>query len=248
MNKIMNSIGVKSRRAAEKKIDIDTKNKVLNLYAKLLDKENKSILRENSKDIKFAEKKGIKENLINRLRIDEVKLKNIKNSIIKISKLKDPVNVTLKKWSRPNGLNIKRVTIPIGVIGVIFESRPNVTSDVASLCFKSGNAVILKGGSEAINTNRILAKLFRQALRKNKVDENYIQFVDSKDRKMVDTMLSKMKKYIDVIIPRGGKNLVKRVQEFSTVPIIGHLEGICHTFIDKDAELNMASKIIYNAK
>ncbi|MDA9794306.1 glutamate-5-semialdehyde dehydrogenase [Candidatus Pelagibacter sp.] len=248
MNKIMNSIGVKSRRASEKKIDLDTKNKILKFYAELLDKENKSILRENSKDIKFAEKKGIKENLINRLRIDEVKLKNIKSSIIKISKLKDPVNVTLKKWSRPNGLNIKRVTIPIGVIGVIFESRPNVTSDVASLCFKSGNAVILKGGSEAINTNRILAKLFRQALRKNKVDENYIQFVDSKDRKMVDTMLSKMKKYIDVIIPRGGKNLVKKVQEFSTVPIIGHLEGICHTFIDKDAELNMASKIIYNAK
>ena len=210
----MNLIGIKSRNAFEKKIDIDTKNKVLNFYAKLLDKEKKSILRENLKDIKFAENRGVKENLINRLRIDEVKLKNIKNSIIKISKLKDPVNVTLKKWSRPNGLNIKRVTIPIGVIGVIFESRPNVTSDVASLCFKSGNAVILKGGSEAINTNRILAKLFRQALRKNKIDENYIQFVDSKDRKMVDTMLSKMKKYIDVIIPRGGKNLVKRVKNF----------------------------------
>jgi len=191
MNKMMNFIGIKSRKASEKKIDIDTKNKVLKFYAELLDKENKSILRENSKDIRFAQNKGIKENLINRLRIDEVKLKNIKNSIIKISKLKDPVNVTLKKWSRPNGLNIKRVTIPIGVIGVIFESRPNVTSDVASLCFKSGNAVILKGGSEAINTNRILAKLFRQALRKNKVDENYIQFVDSKDRKMVDTMLLK---------------------------------------------------------
>ena len=243
----MNLIGVKSRKASEKKVDIDTKNKVLKFYAELLDKENKSILRENSKDIKFAQNKGIKENLINRLRIDGVKLKNIKNSIIKISSLKDPVNVTLKKWSRPNGLNIKRVTIPIGVIGVIFESRPNVTSDVASLCFKSGNAVILKGGSEAINTNRILAKLFRKALRKNKVDENYIQFVDSKDRKMVDTMLSKMKKYIDVIIPRGGKNLVKRVQEFSKVPIIGHLEGLCHTFIDKDAELKMASNIVYNA-
>jgi len=244
----MNLIGIKSRRASEKKVDIDTKNKVLNLYAKLLNKENKSILKENLKDINFAKKKGVKENLINRLRIDELKLKNIRNSIIKISKLKDPVNVTLKKWTRPNGLNIKRVTIPIGVIGVIFESRPNVTSDVASLCFKSGNAVILKGGSEAINTNRILAKLFRQALRKNKVDENYIQFVDSKDRKMVDIMLSKMKKYIDVIIPRGGKNLVRRVQDFSTVPIIGHLEGICHTFIDKDAELNMASNIVYNAK
>ena len=123
------------------------------------------------------------------------------------------------------------MTIPIGVIGVIFESRPNVTSDVAGLCFKSGNAVILKGGSEAINTNRILAKLFRLALKKNNVDENYIQFVDSKNRKMVDIMLSKMKKYIDVIIPRGGKNLVKRVQEFSTVPInwsLGrHLSYVC---------------------
>ena len=248
MIKIMNLIGIKSRRASEKKVNIDTKNKVLNLYAKLIDKENKSILRENLKDIKFVQNKGIKENLINRLQMDKVKLKNIQDSVIKISKLKDPVNVTLKKWSRPNGLNIKRVTIPIGVIGVIFESRPNVTSDVAGLCFKSGNAVILKGGSEAINTNRILAKLFRQALRENNVDENYIQFVDSKDRKMVDIMLSKMKKYIDVIIPRGGKNLVKRVQDFSTVPIIGHLEGICHTFIDKDAEFNMASNIIYNAK
>ena len=134
MIKIMNLIGIKSRKASEKKINLYTKNKVLNLYAKLLDKENKSILRENLKDIKFAKSKGIKENLINRLQIDEVKLKNIRDSVIKISKLKDPVNVTLKKWSRPNGLNIKRVTIPIGVIGVIFESRPNVTSDVAGLC------------------------------------------------------------------------------------------------------------------
>ena len=177
-----------------------------------------------------------------------MKLRDIRDSIKKISKLKDPVNVTLKKWSRPNGLNIKKVSIPIGVIGVIYESRPNVTSDVAGLCFKSGNAVILKGGSEAINTNRILANLFRKALKKNRVNENFIQFVDSKDRKMVDIMLSKMKKYIDVIIPRGGKNLVKRVQELSKIPIIGHLEGLCHTFVDKDANLNMASNIIYNAK
>ena len=248
MNKFMNLIGIKSRKASERKINTETKNKVLILYAQLIDKEKKSILRENIKDIAFAKNKGLKENLINRLRIDDLKLRAIKDSINKISKLKDPVNVTLKKWSRPNGLNIKRVTIPIGVIGVIYESRPNVTSDVASLCFKSGNSVILKGGSEALNTNRILAKLFRQALKKNKVNENYIQFVDSKDRKMVDIMLSKMKKYIDVIIPRGGKNLVKRVQEFSKVPIIGHLEGICHTFVDKDAELNMASKVICNAK
>ena len=244
----MNLIGIKARKASEIKINTKIKNKVLNNYALLLDKEKQSILRQNKKDVKFAENKGLKENLINRLLVDEIKLRGIRNSIQKISKLKDPVNIILEKWSRPNGLNIKRVSIPIGVIGVIYESRPNVTSDVASLCFKSGNAVILKGGSEAINTNRILAKLFRQALKNNKVDENFIQFIDSKERKMVDTMLSKMKKYIDVIIPRGGKNLVKRVQEFSKVPIIGHLEGLCHTFIDKDAELKMASNIVYNAK
>jgi glutamate-5-semialdehyde dehydrogenase len=248
MNKFMNLIGIKARKAFEIKINTKIKNKVLNNYAFLINKEKKSILRENKKDIKFAKNKGLKENLINRLLVNEVKLKDIISSIQKISKLKDPVNNTLEKWSRPNGLNIKRVSIPIGVIGVIYESRPNVTSDVAALCFKSGNAVILKGGSEAINTNKILTKLFRQALKKNKVDENFVQFVDSKERKMVDTMLTKMKKYIDVIIPRGGKNLVKRVQEFSKVPIIGHLEGLCHTFIDKDAELKMASNIVYNAK
>jgi glutamate-5-semialdehyde dehydrogenase len=244
----MNLIGIKARKASEIKINTKIKNKVLNNYALLLDKEKKSILRENKKDVKFAENKGLKENLINRLHIDALKLKSIRDSIKKISKLKDPVNVTLEKWSRPNGLNIKRVSIPIGVIGVIYESRPNVTADVAGLCFKSGNAVILKGGSEAINSNRILAKLFRQALKINKIDENFIQFVDSRERKMVDIMLSKMNRYIDVIIPRGGKNLVKRVQEFSKVPIIGHLEGLCHTYIDKDAELKMATNITYNAK
>ena len=244
----MNLIGIKARKASSKKIYTKTKNKVLKDYAKLLDKEKNFILKENTKDIRFAKNKGLKDNLINRLLINEKKLDNIKNSILKIEKLKDPINVILNKWKRPNGLNIKRVTIPIGVIGVIYESRPNVTSDVASLCFKSGNSVILKGGSEAINTNRILAKLFRKALKLNKIDENYIQFIDSRERKIVDIMLSKMKNYIDIIIPRGGKNLVKRVQDLSNVPIIGHLEGLCHTFIDKDANLKMAINIIYNAK
>ena len=244
----MNLIGVKARNALKIKIDTKIKNKVLNDYALLLDKEKKNILIQNKKDVNLAKKNKIKENLINRLSINPIKLKGIQVSIKKIAKLKDPVNVTLEKWRRPNGLNIKRVSVPIGVIGVIYESRPNVTSDVASLCFKSGNPVILKGGSEAINTNRILANLFRKALKKNKVNENYIQFIDSKDRKMVDIMLSKMDKFIDVIIPRGGKNLVKRVQDFSKVPIIGHLEGLCHTYIDKEAELKMAINIVYNAK
>ena len=248
MNKSMNLIGQYARKAVLNKINTKTKNKILKRYASLLDKEKESIIKANQKDILFALNKGLKSNLIDRLTIDQKGLTNIKNSINKIVKLKDPVDNTLEKWSRPNGLTISRVSIPIGVIGVIYESRPNVTSDVASLCFKSGNAVILKGGSEAINTNKILVNLFRKSLRENKVDENFIQFIDSKDRKIVDYMLSKMKDYIDVIIPRGGKSLVKRVQEFSTVPTIGHLEGLCHTYVDKDADLKMTTNIIYNAK
>ena len=244
----MNLIGIKARKASEYKVTTEVKNKVLNDYAKLIKNEKKFIINQNSKDINYARKKGLKENLIKRLHLNENKLDGIINSILKIAKLKDPIDNTLEKWKRPNGLNIKRVSIPIGVIGVIYESRPNVTSDVASLCFKSGNVVILKGGSEAINSNKALAKLFRKALKKNKVDENFIQFIDSKQRKLVDIMLSKMKKYIDVIIPRGGKNLVKKVLELSKVPIIGHLEGLCHTYIDKDAELKMAKEIVYNAK
>ena len=248
MIKYMNLIGIRARKASEYKVATEVKNKVLNDYAKLIKNEKKFIINQNSKDINYARKKGLKENLIKRLHLNENKLDGIINSIFKIAKLKDPIDNTLEKWKRPNGLNIKRVSIPIGVIGVIYESRPNVTSDVASLCFKSGNVVILKGGSEAINSNKALAKLFRKALKKNKVDENFIQFIDSKQRKLVDIMLSKMKKYIDVIIPRGGKNLVKKVLELSKVPIIGHLEGLCHTYIDKDAELKMAKEIVYNAK
>ena len=248
MIKYMNLVGRKARKAFEQKIDTKIKNKVLNKYAELLGNEKKLILKQNLKDANYARKIGIKNNLISRLLINETKLKDIQNSIIKIAKLKDPVGNTLEKWKRPNGLNISKISIPIGVIGVIYESRPNVTSDVASLCFKSGNPVILKGGSEAINTNRILAKIFRKALKVNKVDENFIQFIDTKQRSVVDIMLSGMKKYIDVIIPRGGKNLVKRVQDLSNVPIIGHLEGLCHTYVDKDATLTMAKKVVYNAK
>ena len=248
MSRYMNLIGQNARKASLEKINTKIKNNVLKKYTSLLNKEKNSILKANAKDVKFAIKKRLKNNLIDRLIVDQDTLNNIRSSINKIIKLKDPIDNTLEKWNRPNGLKINKVSIPIGVIGVIYESRPNVTSDVAALCFKSGNAVILKGGSEAINTNKILAKLFRKALKESNVNKNFIQFVESKDRKMVDFMLSKMKDYIDVIIPRGGKNLVKRVQEISSVPIIGHLEGLCHTFIDKDAELKMATNIIYNAK
>ena len=248
MSKYMNLLGQNAKKASLKKINTKIKNNVLKKYALLLDKEKNSIFKANAKDVEFGVKNKLKKNLIERLTVDQKKLITIRNSINQIIKIKDPIDNTLEKWSRPNGLKINKVSIPIGVIGVIYESRPNVTSDVATLCFKSGNAVILKGGSESINTNRVLARLFRNALKENKVDENFIQFVESKNRKMVDFMLSKMKNHIDVIIPRGGKNLVKRVQKLSNIPIIGHLEGLCHTFIDKDAELKMAANIIYNAK
>ena len=248
MKKYINVIGQNAKKASLKKINRKLKNRVLKKYLLLINKEKKFILGANKKDVNLAIRKGLKSNLINRLALDEKKLEDIKKSLAKIIKLKDPVDNILEKWARPNGLHISKVTIPIGVVGVIYESRPNVTSDVASLCFKSGNAVILKGGSEALNTNKILAKLFRKSLRENGVNENFIQFIDTKNRKIVDLMLSKMENYIDVIIPRGGKNLIKRVQKLSNIPIIGHLEGLCHTYIDKDANIKMAQAIIYNAK
>ena len=248
MSKYMNLIGKNAKKAIQNKINTKTKNKVLKKYIFLIEKEKKSILRSNLKDIKFSLKKKLNNNLIDRLILNSKKLNSMKQAVKNIIHLKDPIDNTLEKWTRPNGLIIKRVSIPIGVIGIIYESRPNVTSDVSSLCFKSGNATILRGGSEAINTNKILVKLFRKALKENKVNPNFVQFINNRNRKLVDYMLSKMNKQIDVIIPRGGKSLVKRVQEISNVPIIGHLEGICHTFVDKDANIKMAANIIYNAK
>tara|TARA_B100000579_G_scaffold435563_1_gene459164 strand:- start:876 stop:1925 length:1050 start_codon:yes stop_codon:yes gene_type:complete len=176
------------------------------------------------------------------------KLESIKKSVKDIIKLGDPIDKILENWKRPNGLNIKKISTPIGVIGVIYESRPNVTSDISSLCFKSGNAVILRGGSEAINTNKILSSLFRKSLMANKINPDFVQFINDKNRKIVDFLLAKMTDEIDVIIPRGGKGLVKKVQAKSKLPIIGHLEGICHTYIDKDADLKMATKVLHNAK
>jgi len=248
MKKNLINIGIKAKKASKIKIDSKNKNKVLKKFLNLINKNKKKILKENGKDIKFAIKNNLPENLVDRLSLNQKKLEEMQASIQKIIKLGDPINKVIDRWKRPNGLIIKRVSTPIGVIGIIYESRPNVTSDVSSLCFKSGNVIILRGGSEAYNSNMIIAKLFRDALKINNIDQNYVQIVKNKNRKSVDYLLSKMEKFIDVIIPRGGKNLVKKVQQLSSVPIIGHLEGICHTYIDKDADLNMAVKIVHNAK
>ena len=244
----MYSIGSKAKNALKNKINTKLKNKVLNDYIFLIKKNKKLIIKKNSIDIKTAIKKKMRENLVSRLIINEKKINDILESINNIIKLKDPIDVTLKKWRRPNKLLIKRVSIPIGTIGIIFESRPNVACEISSLGFKSENALILRGGSEALNSNKILIYLFRKALKANKIDPNYIQLIEKKERKYVDFMLSKMTKYIDVIVPRGGKKLITKVQNLSKVPTIGHLEGICHTYVDKDANLKMAIKVVHNAK
>jgi len=248
MQKLLTDIGKKSKKAINKRLSTKKKDEVLKDYRLLILKNKKLIINENKKDIKNAYKKGIKNNLIQRLILNDKKIVAITNSIKKIISLRDPTNVILEKWKRPNGLVISKVSIPIGVIGVIYESRPNVTADVASLCFKSGNAVILKGGSEAYYSNLILAKFFRKSLKKNNVDENFVQFLKLKKRSVVDFLLQKMSKFIDVIIPRGGKGLVKKVQDLSSVPTIGHLEGVCHSYVDKNANPKIANKIVQNAK
>ncbi len=248
MQKLLTDIGKKSKKAINKRLSTKKKDKVLKDYRLLILKNKKLIINENKKDIKNAYKKGIKNNLIQRLILNDKKIIAITNSIKKIISLRDPTNVILEKWKRPNGLVISKVSIPIGVIGVIYESRPNVTADVASLCFKSGNAVILKGGSEAYYSNLILTKFFRKSLKKNNVDENFVQFLKIKKRSVVDFLLQKMSKFIDVIIPRGGKGLVKKVQDLSSVPTIGHLEGVCHSYVDKNANPKIANKVVQNAK
>ena len=244
--KYLNKIGINSKKAFEKlaRIKHEKVNKVLESYNKSILVNKNLIIKENLKDIKNAKRK----NLIDRLILNEKRIDGIRSSISAIIKFKNPLNKTLAEWKRPNGLKIKRVSTPIGIIGIIYESRPNVTADVSALCFKSGNCAILRGGSEAYNSNKILANLFRASLSKNNIDKNTVQFIENKNRKVVDYLLSRMSKYIDVIVPRGGRGLVNKVQKFSKVHVIGHLEGLCHIYVDNDSNIKMASNIVLNAK
>ena len=218
--------------------------KVLEGYNQSLLKNTNKIIRENMKDVKNVKRK----HLVDRLILNKKRIEGIRHSINEIAKFQNPVGRILETWRRPNNLTIKKVTTPIGVIGVIYESRPNVTADVAALCLKSGNCSILRGGSEAFNSNRLLANLFRDNLRKNNINQNCVQFIENKNRRIVNQLLSKMSAYIDVIVPRGGKGLVAKVQKFSNVHVIGHLEGLCHIYVDKSANIKMAKNLIVNAK
>ena len=244
--KKINLIGVNAKKAllVFNKISSSQINKVLSNYSQLILKNKKQIIKKNSIDVKNM----LRKHLVDRLVLNEKRIDALRYSINEIIKFPNPINKTLEKWKRPNGLEIKKVSTSIGVIGVIYESRPNVTSDVSALCFKSGNCAILRGGSDAFNSNKILSDLFRTSLNNDGIDKNCVQYIEDKNRNIVNYLLSNMTKYIDVIVPRGGKELVKKVQRLSRIHVIGHLEGLCHIYVDKDADVNMATKIVANAK
>lgn len=229
------------------KLSENEKNRALLTIAEALVTEADRILSANEKDIARAEEKGMKAGLIDRLRLTEERIKGMAEGIEKVTQLPDPVGELLETIHRPNGLVIEKRRVPLGVVGIIYESRPNVTADAFSLCFKSGNAVILKGGSDALYSNKAIVSVIREGLKKSGVTEDAISFIDATDR-AVTMEFMKMKEYVDVLIPRGGAGLIRSVVENSTIPVIETGTGNCHIYIDEDADLAKAIPIIINAK
>lgn len=223
------------------------KNKVLKEMAKALRKNVRLILKANAKDIKKGKTKGLSSAMLDRLSLDEKRIAAMADSILDVLKLKDPIGHSLKEWKRPNGLKIAKVSVPLGVILVIYEARPNVTAECASLALKSGNSIILKGGSEAHFSNQALAKIFQSVLKKCSFPNQAVSFVNSTERKAVDELLQ-LHEDISVVVPRGGESLIRKVVEKSKIPVIKHYKGICHVYVDQDADLPMAENIVLNAK
>lgn len=224
----------------------ELKNRALLSMADVLEKNISYLERENKKDIIKAEKKGLPKALIDRLRLTPKRIKEMSACLKEIAELPDPVGEIMKIWRRPNGLKIGKMRVPIGVIAIIYESRPNVTSDCVGLCVKSGNAIILRGGSEAYNSNQAIYNLLISSLN-NLIPKQAIQFIPTTERKAVDYLL-KLDKYIDLLIPRGGESLIKYVTRKARMPVIKHYKGVCHVYVDKDADLEMAMRICFNAK
>ena len=247
---LMHEIGVLARRAARVLATTPDarKSEALRAAAEALLASEGVILAANAADVAEAEARGTKGSFLDRLRLDPVRLKGIAEAVADIAALPDPVGRVLATWQQPNGLRFERVATPLGVIGVIFESRPNVTADAGALCLKSGNASILRAGSESFRTSEAIAHALQDGLRAARLPEDAIQLVPTRDRATVGHMLTGLEGAIDVIVPRGGKSLVGRVQAEARVPVFAHLEGICHVFIDRDADLAMARTIVLNSK
>ena len=224
------------------------KTQALEAIAKNIRDHQADILAANAKDIEKAKKNGMSAALVDRLLLDEKRISSIADAVHTIANLPDPVGEIMSEWKRPNGLEIQRVRTPLGVIGVIYESRPNVTADAGALCLKAGNAVILRGGSDSFLSSKAIHEAMVEGLKFAGLPEQSIQFVNTVDRDAVGELLTGLDGNIDVIVPRGGKSLVARVQKEARVPVFSHLEGLCHIYVDKSANLDMAKKIIINAK
>lgn len=224
-----------------------SKNQALIDAARNLRDTKKKILAANKLDIEYARKKGSSKAMLDRLELTDIRIEAMAKGMEEIAKLPDPVGKIMAEWERPNGLKISRVSVPLGVIGIIYESRPNVTADAAALCIKSGNAVILRGGSDSFNSSRAILECLQKGLKKAGLPRDSAVLIPTQDRAAVGEML-KMSEYIDIIVPRGGKELIKRIMEESRIPVIKHLDGNCHTYIHKKADNDTAKRVVVNAK
>jgi glutamate-5-semialdehyde dehydrogenase len=223
------------------------KNDALLGMAGAIRKRSRELIRENAKDIAFAREKGLSRAMIDRLTLTEKRITEMAQGLAEVAALPDPVGEVIRMWQRPNGMTVGRMRVPIGVIGIIYESRPNVTADATSLCLKAGNAVILRGGSEAVHSNKAIVKILRDTAKQHGIHQGAISFIDLVDRAAVMEML-KLEGIIDLIIPRGGEGLIRTVTENSRIPVLKHYKGVCHVFVDRDADLQMAEDICFNAK
>ncbi|PKN30495.1 MAG: glutamate-5-semialdehyde dehydrogenase [Deltaproteobacteria bacterium HGW-Deltaproteobacteria-21] len=246
---MIRQMAVDAKKAARglRRVERPNKDAALILMAARLKQRKEEIRRENAKDVSLARDNGLSGSLVDRLTLTDKVIDEMSAGLLEVAGLPDPVGQVTGMWRRPNGLQVGRVRIPLGVIGFIYESRPNVTVDAAALCLKSGNAVILKGGSEAIHSNLILAEILRGALAETGLPERAVQVVPTTDRDSV-TALLKMDDLVDLIIPRGGEGLIRFVAANSRIPVLKHYKGVCHIYVDEEADLNVASEICFNAK
>jgi len=247
---MMEEIGTAARRAASElaRTPAEQKNQALRSAAQIIRTQKEEILEANARDMSAAKARQLSAALLDRLSLDADRVEGIASSIEEIAGLDDPIGQIMAEWDRPNGLHIQRVRVPLGVIGIIYESRPNVTADAGCLCLKSGNAVILRGGSESYNSSAAIHACLQQGLTSAGLSGDAIQMVPTVSRDAVGLMLSGLDGCVDVIVPRGGKNLISRVQSDARVPVIGHLEGLCHVYVHESADVQMATDIILNAK
>ncbi|MDH4027221.1 MAG: glutamate-5-semialdehyde dehydrogenase [Nitrospirota bacterium] len=229
------------------KASSEQKNNALIKMAGAIRKKAKELQAENNKDLAEAKKKGLSGAMLDRLTLTEKRIDEMAQGLIEIAALPDPVGEITGMWQRPNGMSVGRMRVPLGVIGIIYESRPNVTADATALCLKAGNSVILRGGSEAVHSNKAIVKILRDVAAKEGINEGVITFIDNTDRQAIMEML-KLEGLIDVVIPRGGEGLIRAVTENSRIPVLKHYKGVCHVFVDRDADLHMAEEICFNAK